>query len=251
MSQNKSSISQASFLSASYFIAGIATALIVISYISNRLTGYPVGGEDSIWGWLPLSLRCLSRLASLLLCGWVGLLLRHLAFPNPHKAVQIILLLVMAIGAGAYGLLLLESDWLWTHYENMLVAGMIFGYLLPISSIKPHNTVELIVMSAAFAVLYSVSCLLTEYQWVKVIPMTGFLYEVLLLSLADFAQKCVRPRWVQLIIILFAVTSFLISIRCLQIKMIDPLANERIFKFLVQPFTVWLAIQFIRWIMKK
>ena len=224
--------------------------MIVIAFMSSELTDYPVGGEDSICGWLSLSLGCLSRLASLLLCGWVGLLLRHLAFPNPHKAVLIILLLVMSIGVGAYGLLLLESDWLWTHYENMMVAGIIFGYLLPVSSLKSHNTVELIVMSVAFAVLYSVCCLLTEYQWVKVIPMCGFLYEMLLLSLTDFAQECVRPRWVQLIIILFAVASFLISIRGLRIKMIDPLANERIFKILVQPFTIWLAIHFIRWIKK-
>ena len=238
-------------VSASWFRAGTATAIIVITMGSSRLAGYPVGGEDSVWGWLPLSLGCFSRLASLLLCGWLGLLLRHLAFPKPHIVVQIILLLVMAVGIGSYGLLLLESDWLWTHYENMMVAGIAFGYLLPVSFIKPHNAVELIVMAATFAVLYSVCCLLDEYQWVKVLLMLGFLYEMLLLSLTGFAKKCVHPRWVQIIIILIAAASFLNSLRTFFFGLNNPRANEQLFIIMVQPVTVWLSIQLIRWIRPK
>ncbi|MBR4433512.1 MAG: hypothetical protein IKS80_03275, partial [Bacteroidaceae bacterium] len=100
----------------------------------------------------------------------------------------------------------------------------------------------LVVMSVAFAVLYAVSELLTEYRWVKIIPMLGFLYMTLLLAFTDTAREIVRPRWVQIIVVVFCVTYFLILLWLL----ISGRSRNaiRIIELLTQPVTVWLFIQF-------
>lgn len=246
MAQIDNKFSKEPLVLASFFLAGVAAVIMVAGFIAGLVAAYPYGGPEHPWGWIPMSLMCLSRLASLLLCGWVGLLLRR-AFPRPALWVQLLLALAMVCGICAYGMHLMESDWLYAHFETMMLAGVIFGYLLPLSAIKPHNTVELVVLAAAFALLYAVCCILEEYQWVRVIPMLGFLYEMLLLAMTDFAQKCVRPRWVQILIIVLSILSFLLALRFIfEGHFHSPTVGQSVLNLLIQPVTVWLVLQLLR-----
>lgn len=245
MFQKDKSISEDMLLPASFFLAGVATAIRVACFISMKTAEVPLGGAEHPYGWIPMMLACLSRLATLLLCGWVGLLLRR-AFPKPPCWVQILLAVAMAGGMVAYGVHLMESDWLFAHFETMMMAGVIFGYLLPISSIKPHNALELVLLAAAFALLYAVCCILEDYQWVRVIPMAGFLYEMLLLAFTDFARRCVSPCWVQILITVLAVISFLLALHFIgHLDYFSPMTVQQVMNLLVQPLTVWLIIQLV------
>lgn len=227
-----------SILYASYFLAGTGSLLLVVNFISCHIAGHPIGGGG--WGWLPLGIRCLSWLAALELCAWVGILLRE-TIPDPPEWVSILVLTILVCGVLSYAVRLMESDWLHVHFETMMLSCVCFGYLRPNSLTRQDNLPENIALCAAFAILYAACCLLTEYQWVRVIPMLGFVCQMIRLSFSDFAKKCVSPNWMRILIILSSALSMMIAIFPLAIGRYSlPMIGKQVMILLVQPVTVWL-----------
>lgn len=169
------------FLSlSSCFLVGVAVVTILLSWLLCRLLPYNEG-----YGWILLGLGEMYRLGFLILCGWAGQILRKVR-PHPAKGLQIVLL-VVAIAA----VLLYAFNCAYPHngfFWLMMLGCAILSYLMPFERVIQHDTAELVVMSAIFALLFAACFGVASHRWVQIPAAVSFLYYIILLS-RDIAFK--------------------------------------------------------------
>ena len=185
---------------------GVATATIVlVALITNLYYSFcPNGGST----WIIISLGELSQLACLLLCAWVGQILRT-ARPNPGKGLQIALFVIALLGIIWYGIWweLIEDPVNSFFYLMMLGCG-ILSYLMPLERVKEHNKTELVVMAIVMALLYAACYGVESHRWAQIPAALSFLYYIILLSHEQSVERFVGSRWVKPTLIVLSVLAF-------------------------------------------
>ena len=167
--------------SSSCFLVGVAVAFIVLSWLLCTLLPYNEG-----YNWIILGLGEMYRLGFLILCGWVGQILRKI-WPNPAKGLWIVLLVVAiaAVLLYAFKCAYPHNGYFWL----MMLGCAILSYLCPFESVKQHNTAEQIVMTAVFALLFAACFGVERHRWVQIPAALSFLYYIILLSLEVTFKK--------------------------------------------------------------
>ena len=197
----KTNISQSS-----RFLVGVATATIVLVAMITYLyfSFSPNGGST----WIIISLGELSQLACLLLCGWVGQILRK-ARPNPDKGLQIALFVIALLGIIWYGIWweLIEEP-VNSFFYLMMLGCSILSYLMPLDCVKEHNKTELVVMAIAMALLYAACYGVESHRWAQIPAALCFLYYIILLSLELSVERLMGGRWVKPALIVLSVLAF-------------------------------------------
>ena len=223
----------------SRFLVGVATATIVLVALITYLyfSFSPNGGST----WIIISLGELSQLACLLLCGWVGQILRK-AHPSPGMGLQIALLVIAILGILWYGIWwqLIEEPVNSFFYLMMLGCG-ILSNLLPLERIKEHNKTELVVMALVMAFLYAACYGVESHRWAQIPAVICFLYYTILLSREQAMERFVSSRWVKPALIALSTLAFAAVLYRLIGNFHWSLGNDlsNFCKFLVQPLVVY------------
>lgn len=223
----------------SRFLVGVATATIVmVALITNLYFSFSPNGGST---WVIIGLGELSQLACLILCGWVGHILRT-AFPNPAKGLRIALLVIAILGILWYGI------W-WTLIEEpvnsffylMMLGCCILSYLMPLERVKEHNKTELVVMAIVMALLYAACYGVESHRWAQIPAAICFLYYFILLSHEYAVERLMDGRWVKPALILLSVLAFAAVLYRLISNFHWSLGNDlsNICKLLVQPLVVY------------
>lgn len=208
----------------SYFLVGVATAIIVLQFIASRLIPFPfVSDTDTLTTgehlriWLIIGLGECKTLAILLLATWVGQLLQH-RFPNPSKAAKGILwsIAVLSLGLFVYGV---QTKWLPVRFfGGCLVAALIQGYLTKAETLTPRQTRELVLTCVAFALLFIGLHYLERHRWIWIFAMMPFSYYMLRLSYDSNIQRLMEKKWVWPTVKVLAILSFFCAIYVLICK---------------------------------
>lgn len=197
----KTNLSQSSL-----FLVGVATAAIVLVALITYL--YFSFSPNSGSTWIIISLGELNQLACLLLCAWVGQILRT-ARSNPAKGLQIALFVIAILGILWYGIWweLIEEPVNSFFYLMMLGCG-ILSYLMPLERVKEHNNIELVVMAIVMALLYAACYGVQSHRWVQIPAALCFLYYIILLSREQAMERFVGGSWVKPVMIVLSVLAF-------------------------------------------
>lgn len=173
--------------SSSCFLVGVAVAFIALSMLLCWLLPY-----DNGYIWIILGLGELWLLGFLILCGWAGQILRK-GWPHPTKGLQIVLLVVAIVAVLLYAIHCghPHNGFFWL----MMLGCAILSYLCPFESVKQHNTAELVVISAVFALLFAACFGVERHRWVQIPAALSFLYYIILLSReVTFKKKHINDK---------------------------------------------------------
>ena len=223
----------------SRFLVGVATATIVmVALITNLSFSFSPNGGST---WVIIGLGELSQLACLILCAWVGQILRK-ACPNPAKGLRIALLFIAILGILWYGIWweLIEDPVNSFFYLMMLGCG-ILSYLMPLDCIKEHNKTELVVMALVMAFLYAACYGVESHRWAQIPAALFFLYYIILLSHEHAVERLMDGRWVKPTLIVLSVLAFAAVLYRLISNFHWSLGNDlsNFCKLFVQPLVVY------------
>ena len=230
----------------SRFLVGVATATIVLVALITYLyfSFSPNGGST----WIIISIGELSQLACLLLCAWVGQILRT-ALPNPAKELRIALFILAILGILWYGLWweLIEEPVNSFFYLMMLGCG-ILSYLMPLDCVKEHNKIELMVMTIVMALLYAACYGVESHRWAQIPAALCFLYYIILLSHEQSVERFVDGRWVKPVLIVLSALAFAAVLYRMISNFHWSFGNDlsNFCKLLVQPLVVYPFICFTK-----
>lgn len=241
----------------SRFLVGVATAAIVLQAIVHITLGYKVNetstgvftiGEWYSVNWIFAAMGELRGLSYLLLCGWIGQLLQYVR-PNPSRGLRIFLIVVAIIGAVWYGFWHAMIHWPSWYYWTMMLSCIIWGYLMPVETIRQHSKAELITLSILMAFFYAACFGLTRHAWAQIPAAIGFIYYMILLSRDPDIQQFMAGRWVKPTLIILSVLAFLITLRSLILdwNLMNIFNLSYTGRLLVQPVIVYPFI----WIWRK
>lgn len=207
-----------SLAASSYFLVGVATAIIVLQFLSRELIPFPfVSDTDTLTTgehlriWIIIGLGECKTLAILLLATWMGQLLQQ-RFPSPSKTTRRTLFVIALFGLASfvYGLL---TRWMPIRFlGGCYVAAIIQGYLTKPDISSQRRTSELALTCIAFALLFiSLHCL-SRHRWFWIFAMMPFCYYMLRLSYNSTIQRLMEEPWVWLTLKVLSILSLLCSL---------------------------------------
>lgn len=205
-------------IASSYFLVGVATAIIVLQFLARELIPFPFVSDtetlttgEHIRIWIIIGLGECKTLAILLLATWVGQLLQH-CFPEPSKVAKWILwsISILSLALFVYGL---QTKWLPVRFfGGCLVAALIQGYLTKADLSSQRRTSELVLTCVAFALLLIGLHYLERHRWFWIFALMPFAYYMLRLSYDSNIQHLMRKRWVWPTVKVLSILSFLCAI---------------------------------------
>ena len=205
-------------IASSYFLVGIATAIIVLQFIASRLLHIPFVADtemltafEHLTIWLLVSLGAFRLLALLLLATWIGQLLQR-TFANPSQTVKRTLFAMGVIGLTLYSYGVLTHMWPLHFFGGCIIAALIQGYLVQIDKISLHEKRELVLICGVFAIVFLGLYILDRHRWIGIYAMMPFGYYMLLLSHNTVIQQYMEKRWINPTVIVLSVLSFLSTI---------------------------------------
>lgn len=188
--------------SSSYFLVGVATAIIVLHFIISRLIPYPfvpdtasLTNAEHLSIWIRTSLGESRSLAILLLATWVGQLLQQ-SFPSPSKAIRrtLFVIALLCLALFVYGL---QTRWMPIRFlGGCYVAAIFQGYLTKPDISSQRRSSELLLTCIAFAMLFIGLHCLERHRWFWIFAMMPFCYYMLRLSYDSTVQRLIEKLWV-------------------------------------------------------
>lgn len=207
-----------SLAASSYFLVGVATAIIVLQFLARELIPFPFMSDtdtlttgEHLRIWIIIGLGECKTLAILLLATWAGQLLQQ-RFPSPSKTTQRTLFVIALLGLAlfVYGL---QTRWMPIRFlGGCYVAAIIQGYLTKPDISSQRRTSELVLTCIAFALLLIGLHYLERHRWFWIFAMMPFAYYMLRLSYDSNLQHLMGKRWVWPTIIVLSILSFLCAL---------------------------------------
>lgn len=247
-------------ITSSYFLVGVATAIIVLQFIASRLIPFPYVSDsemlsafDHIKIWSLVSLGAFRLLALLLLATWTGQLLQR-AFPNPSLPVKRTLRAIAVIGLTLYGYGVLTHMWPLHFFGGCIVAALIQGYHVQVDRIPYHEKRELVPICGAFAIVFLGLYILDRHRWIGIFAMMPFAHYMLQLSYNTIIQRRMEKRWIKPTVFVLSILSFLCALYLLFQNLFDSWGQLSIYYLmpiwavLVQPVVVYPFIRKKAWL---
>ena len=252
------------YKSASVVMAGFACTLIVLQLIASISTRW-ITAEDyfSLWYWL----SPLFSLATPILCGWVGILIRG-AHPASRTWVKILLLLV--IPASYLMWMLLHRAGIGFSSEGVrcmwLYAG-ILGYLIPVERLdgkaKDAGWIEMLLFLASYFCYVGISRVVDHFgvdefqmlegEWVRLfcrairfVPLAMSVFFLSEFSFTRAGQSLGEKRAVGRVVMAMSGISFIIVVTWCLTNSIHAADWMKPYRLLTQPVAVYLLAVCIR-----